>query len=104
MERGNVVLAVSSAKSSGVARLGHTGVRALATRDRAPPMQVCMQIVGADSIAVDREMCAKRSRNRTAQYHYVYPQNYESHTLTRVCRISDVHCTTIWPRNQPGRL
>ena len=40
---------------SGVATLGHTGARALATRGRAPPVQVCMRIIGADSIVVDRE-------------------------------------------------
>ena len=44
---------------SGVARLGHTGARALATRGCAPPVQVCMQILGADSIIVDRESGAK---------------------------------------------
>ena len=46
---------------SGVARLGHTGARALATRGRAPP--VGMLIIGADStcIVVDRKSGAKRS-------------------------------------------
>ena len=69
---------------SGVARLGHTGAHALATRGCAPPVQVC---IGADSIVVDRESGAKRSSNQTAQYRYVYPQNYESHSA-RVCRIT----------------
>ena len=36
--------------TSGVARLGHTGPRALATRGRTPPVQVRNQIIGADSI------------------------------------------------------
>ena len=40
---------------SGVARLGHTGARALANRGRAPPVQVSVRIIGADSIVVDRE-------------------------------------------------
>ena len=48
--------------NSGVARLGHTGARALATRGRAPPVQICMQIIiGNDSIVVDRESSAKLS-------------------------------------------
>ena len=42
-------------KSSGVARLGHTGAHALATRGRAPPVQVCNQIISADGIVVDRK-------------------------------------------------
>ena len=47
-------------ENSGVARLGHTGARALATRVRAPPVQVSMQIIGADSSIVDRESGAKQ--------------------------------------------
>ena len=47
--------------SSGVARLGHTGACALATGGRAPPVQVRIQIIGTDSIVVDRESGAKRS-------------------------------------------
>ena len=62
--------------TSGVARLGHTGARALATRGRAPPVQVFMRIV------VVRESGAKRSLNRTAHYRNVYSQNYESCMLT----------------------
>ena len=69
-------------KQYSVARLGHTGARALATRGRAPPVQVCIRIIGADSIVVDRESGTKQSSNRTAQYRFVYPQNYESRTLT----------------------
>ena len=37
---------------SGVARLRHTGARALATRGRAPPVQVRNLFIGTDSIVV----------------------------------------------------
>ena len=37
------------------------GVCALATRGRAPPVQVRMQIIGADSVVVDCESGAKQS-------------------------------------------
>ena len=37
---------------SAIARLGHTGASALATRDCAPSMQVWMRIIGADNGAV----------------------------------------------------
>ena len=60
---------------SGVARLGYTGARALATGGRAPPVQARIWVIGADSIVVDRESGAKRSWNWTTQYRYVYPQN-----------------------------
>ena len=46
---------------SGVARLGHTEAHVLATRGRAPPVQVSMQIIGADSSIVDRESGTKQS-------------------------------------------
>ena len=52
---------------SGVARLGHTGEHALAIRDCAPPVQVRIRIIGADSIVVDRELGATQSSYRTAQ-------------------------------------
>ena len=61
--------------TSGIARLGHTGARALATRGFTPSLQVC---IGIDSIIVDHELGAKWSSNQTAQYRYVFPQNYES--------------------------
>ena len=92
---------------SGIARLGHTGVHALATRGCVLPVQVRMRIIVADSIIVDHESGTKPSWNRTAQYHYVYPQNYEFCTLTvhmRVCHICDIHYTTMWPQNWPRRL
>ena len=41
---------------SGVARLGHTRARALATRRHAPPEQVRSGIIRADSIVVDQEL------------------------------------------------
>ena len=40
--------------TSGVARLGHTGLRALATRGRTPPVQVRNQIIGADNMVDNR--------------------------------------------------
>ena len=49
----------SLVQSSGVARLGHTGVRVLGSRGRAPSVQVCMQIIGADSTVVDRKSGAR---------------------------------------------
>ena len=67
---------------SGVARLGHTRARALATRGCAPPVQVFIQIIGAESTVVNHESGGKRSSNRTVQYRYVYPQNYKSRKLT----------------------
>ena len=39
--------------------LGHTGARALATKGRATPVQVCMRIIGADSFVVNRESGTK---------------------------------------------
>ena len=43
---------------SGVARLGHTWACALATRGHAPPVQIRNRIIDADSIVVDRKLCA----------------------------------------------
>ena len=36
---------LSCVLSSGIARLGHTGARALATRGHAPPVQVCGKLL-----------------------------------------------------------
>ena len=72
---------------SGIARLGHTGAHALATRGCAPP--VCRYTCELSALSVSlsiREFGTKRSWNRTAQYHYVY-LNYESHMLT-ICKES----------------
>ena len=44
------------ASSSGVAKLGHTGERALATTGCAPPVQVYNRILGTDSIVVDHKL------------------------------------------------
>ena len=46
---------------SGVARLGHTGAHALATRGCAQPVHVRIRTTGADSIVVDCELSCKRS-------------------------------------------
>ena len=43
---------------------------------------ICKRIIGTDSIVVNRKSGAKMSGKRTAQYRYVYPQDYESHVLT----------------------
>ena len=82
------------------------GARALVTRGRAPPVQVSMRIISADISVVDRKAGAKWScRNRTAQYRYVYPQNYESHTvIIHEFAVSDLHCATVWSQSRPGRL
>ena len=37
---------------SGVAKLGHTGARALATRGCAPPMQAFLKIIGAECTVI----------------------------------------------------
>ena len=39
---------VSHLGTSGVAKLGHTGACALATRGRAPPVQAHLKIIGAE--------------------------------------------------------
>ena len=82
---------------SGIPRLGHTGIHALATRGHAPPVQVCMWFIGADSIVVNHEAGAKRSWNWLAQYCYVYIHRITS--LVREFAVSDLHCTTVWPQN-----
>ena len=65
---------------SGVAKLGHTGERALATRGCAPPVQALLKIIGAECTVINRELGAKsaqRCRNRAAQYCYRYLQSKE---------------------------
>ena len=47
------------ALSSGVAKLGHTGARALATRDCAPPVQALVKIIGTECTVINRELGAK---------------------------------------------
>ena len=54
---------------SGIAKLGHTGVRALATRGSPPPVQALLKIIGAECTVINRELGAKsaqRCGNRTA--------------------------------------
>ena len=41
-------IAPSALTHTGVAKLGHTGVRALATRGCAPPVQALLKIIGAE--------------------------------------------------------
>ena len=56
--------------SSGVAKLGHTGARALATGGCAPPpVQALLKIIGAEFTVINRELGAKsaqRCSNRAA--------------------------------------
>ena len=54
---------------SGVAKLGHTGARALATGSCAPPVQVLLKIIGAECTVINRKLDAKsaqKCRNRAA--------------------------------------
>ena len=43
--------------SSGVAKLGHAGPRALATRGCAPPVQALLKIIGAELGAKSAQRC-----------------------------------------------
>ena len=45
--------------SSGVAKLGHTGARALATGGCAPPVQALLKIIGSECTVINRELGAK---------------------------------------------
>ena len=47
---------------SGVARLGHTGARALATGGCAPPVQALLKIIGAECSVINRELRAKSAQ------------------------------------------
>ena len=73
---------------SGVAKLGHIGARALATRGCAPPLQVRRQIIGADGKFVDRklsaEKCIKLLSNRAVQYGYLYLQNNDTFCVPQI--------------------
>ena len=46
-------------KTSGVAKLGHTRVRALATGGCAPSVQVLLKITSAECTVINRELGAK---------------------------------------------
>ena len=48
--------------SSGVAKLEHTGARALATGGCAPPVQVLLKIIGAECIFINRELGVKSTQ------------------------------------------
>ena len=47
---------------SGVAKLGHTGARALATRGSAPPVQALLKIIDAECTVINRELGAKSAQ------------------------------------------
>ena len=49
---------------SGVAKLGHTGARALATRGCAPPVQVLLKIIDAECTVINRELGIKSAQRR----------------------------------------
>ena len=49
-------------KTSGVAKLGHTRVRALATGGCAPSVQVLLKIIGAECTVINRELGAKSAQ------------------------------------------
>ena len=48
--------------TSGVAKLGHTRARVLATRRCAPPVQVLLKIIGAEYTVINRELGAKSAQ------------------------------------------
>ena len=47
---------------SDVAKLGHTGARALATGGCAPPVQALLKIIGAECTVINRELGAKSAQ------------------------------------------
>ena len=54
--------------ASGVAKLGHTGARALVTRGCVPPMQALLKIIGAEcTTVINRELGAKRGQSLVSQ-------------------------------------
>ena len=76
------LLSIKAMLSSGIAKLGHTGARALETRGCAPPMQALLKIISVECTVINRELGAKSSQrcwNRAAQYIYIYlyPPNNE---------------------------
>ena len=56
-----MVKVMSLPGNSGVAMLGHTGAHILATKGRAPLVQVSVLFIGADNNIVDRKLGAKQS-------------------------------------------
>ena len=57
-----VVCKSAQHSSSGVAKLGHTGARALATGGCAPPVQALLKIIGAECTVINRELGAKSAQ------------------------------------------
>ena len=57
-----VAMYMYGVKSSGVAKLGYTGARALATRGCAPPVQALLKIIGAECTVINRELGAKSAQ------------------------------------------
>ena len=49
-------------RARGVAKLGHTGARALATGGCAPPVQALLKIIGAECTVINRELGAKSAQ------------------------------------------
>ena len=47
---------------SGVAKLGHTEARALATRGCAPPVQALLKIIGSECTVINRKLGAKSAQ------------------------------------------
>ena len=68
----------AGAAKTGWGTLGHTGAHALAARGRAPPVQICMQIIGTDSIVVGPNQVLEIERRSIAIYN---PQNCKSRTF-----------------------
>ena len=52
----------SGDETSGVAKLGHTGARALATGGCAPPVQALLKIIGAECTVINGEFGAKSAQ------------------------------------------
>ena len=68
------LLSIKAVLPSGIAKLGHTGARALETRGCAPPMQALLKIISVECTVINRELGAKSSQrwwNRAAQYKYI---------------------------------
>ena len=59
-------------KRERIARLGHTGTRALATRGCAPPVQALLKVIGAESITNQALKRHKGIENRAAQYSRIH--------------------------------
>ena len=58
----NITLQKMVVLTSGVAKLGHTGAHALATRGRAPPVQALLKIIGTECTVINRELGVKSAQ------------------------------------------